>query len=116
MQKDAKAGLVEGFENTLKLLLPTPQDIRPKLTKLIDEAVELANLMTCEQALFQCDIVTPGMPFNCKYMDTPEDKQTGQVYLCTFPLFTKRVMRENGKETKKKCLVTASVELESVVR
>jgi hypothetical protein len=113
-QVETKAVLVAGFEETLQLLLPTPQDIRPKLEKLIDGAIELANSMTTEQSFFKCKLISAGTEFNSRYMYVPEEKQTGLVYMCTFPRFSKMVIWD-GKPVSQN-LVDASVELDSVFR
>jgi hypothetical protein len=90
-QVETEAVLVAGFEETLQLLLPTPQDIRHKLEKL-----------------------SAGTEFNSRHMYVPEEKQTGLVYMCTFPRFSKMVISD-GKPVSQN-LVDASVELESVFR
>jgi len=113
-QVETKATLITVFEETLQLLLPTPQDIRPNLEKLIDGAVDLANSMTTEQSLFKCKLVGAATEFNSKHMYVPDEKQKGLVYMCTFPRFSK-VMMSDGKLTSQK-LVDASVELESVFK
>src|SRR5947207_8462487 len=107
--------LIDELENTLKLLLPKPQDIRPTLVKIVDAAIELSNKMTCEQALFKCKIFPSGTTFVDKFMYVPDDNQTGRVYMCTFPLFVKRVFQD-GRLSWSGQLHPASVELESVFR
>lgn len=103
-----------GFENTLKYLLPTPQDIRPKIEKLLDGAFELANAITVEQAFFKSKLFIAGQEFSRKYMYVPDDKQAGLIMMCTFPRFTKLVMSDGNLVSRK--IVDASVELESVFR
>jgi hypothetical protein len=107
--------LINTLENTLIPLLPKLQDIRPKLVKIVDGAIELANEMTCEQALFRCKIFPSGTAFNDELMYIPDDNQKGRVYMCTFPLFVKRVYQD-GRLYWRGPLEPASVELESVFR
>ena len=114
-QNEIHEDLINALENTLKLLLPKPQDIRPKLVKIVDGAIELANEMTCEQALFKCKMFSSASAFIDKFMYVPDDKQKGRVYMCTFPLFTKRVCHD-GRLSWSGRLQPASVELESVFR
>lgn len=114
-QKEIRDDLINELENTVKLLLPKPQDIRPKLVKIVDGAIELANEMTCEQALFKCKIFPSGEAFMDKFMYVPDDNQRGRVYICTFPLFIKRIYHD-GRASWGGRLQPASVELESAFR
>ena len=109
----AKTSLVNSIERTIKPLLPKPQNIRPKLEKIIDRAVELANEMTIEQALFRCYMIVPSAALNQESMEISDDAQSGRVLFCTFPAFAKRVV-EDGEDTRS-YIVKANVELESII-
>jgi len=113
-QKATRDNLIVNLEEILRLLLPTTRDIRPKVRELVKRAIQIAHLITCEQALFNCDLCHGGSQFKGDVMYLPDENQRGRVFMCTFPYFGKRLL-QNGRE-RAHCLFPASVELESIVR
>jgi hypothetical protein len=109
--KSQKPKIQPILEGALHLFRIKREDIHKQLETMFDEAIDLANLMTAEQASFKATIIQAGECFNAKYMQLPDSGQSGLVYLCTFPLFTKLTM-ENGK-LDYAIFVRADVELES---
>ena len=109
----AKTSLVNSIERTIKPLLPKPQNIQAKLEKIVDRAVELANEMTIEQALFRCYMIVASAALNQESMEVSDDAQSGRVLFCTFPAFAKRLV-EDGQD-KRSYIVKANVELESII-
>ena len=110
-QQAAKQAVVSELERVLTYLLPAPQAVRSHIEGLIDTAVTLANSMTKEQGWFRCKFIRTKRPFKEAHMYLPDDRQTGRVYMCTFPYFDKIVATD-----EKRCseiIVNASVELES---
>jgi hypothetical protein len=81
------------------------------ISKIVDMAVKLANDMTGEQALFRCQIVETGRTPSESDIQVADDKQSGNVFMCTFPFFA-RLIWDDGKE-RLVPVVKASVELES---
>ena len=98
-QIDAKIALANSIERTIRPLLPKRQYIRPKLEKIIDRAVDLANEMTIEQALFRCYMIVASAALNQESMEFSDDTQSGRVLFCTFPAFAKRLV-EDGEDTR----------------
>jgi len=81
------------------------------ITEIVEKCVNLANVMTAEQAFYQCCIVCAG--------DGPADAnvrtgQSGRVLMCTFPGLGRKV-HSNGKIAIVS-LVKPCVELESIIR
>lgn len=113
-QEEYKKKVIGFLETLLTPLLPTKQTIRRKLEKTIDEAVELANSMACEQALYNWQIVPVGSAAEETLMEWSDMDQSGRVVLCTFPIFRKLVREDDGQ--KKICLVKADVELEHTLQ
>lgn len=111
VQQAAKEIVCSDLERVLTHLLPTSQSIRPHIEGLIDTAVTLANSMTEEQGWFRCKFIRSKRPFNEGHMYLPDDRQTGRVYLCTFPYFDKIVATSQKRGSE--IIVNASVELES---
>ena len=85
-QEESKKGLIDFLETLLTPLLPTKQTIRRKLEKTVGEAVELANSMACEQALYHWRIVPVGSAAEETLMEWSDMDQRGHVVLCTFPM------------------------------
>jgi hypothetical protein len=112
-QAAAKTSLVNSIERTIKPLLPKPHNIQPKLKKIIDRAVELANEMTIEQALFRCYIIVASAAFNLESMELSDDAQSGRVLFCTFPAFAKRLVEDD--QDIRSYILKANVELESIM-
>jgi hypothetical protein len=110
-QSRAKNSLLDCVESTLSPLLPTKQEIRPKLNRIIDNAIDLANSMTRERAIFSCDLIPGGSTIDDMEMNVSDEDQRGKVFMCTFPMFRRRIMEE-GMGTYL-CLLKADVELES---
>jgi hypothetical protein len=101
---------IDVLETALNVFRPS-RNIRNNLEILFEKAINLANLMTEEQALFRCTVVKPGRSVDEEYMVVPDDSQFGSVLLCTFPVIRKQTL-ENGKEEFAP-VVRAEVELES---
>jgi hypothetical protein len=110
-QETAKSELVRRLVETLKRLLPRPIDIQPMVSKILDMAIKVANDMTEEQALFHCHIIEAGRPPSESSIQVADDAQSGNVFLCTFPLFA-RLIRDEWSE-RLVPVVKASAELES---
>ena len=113
-QEEYKKGLVDFLETLLTPLLPIKQIIRRKLEKTVGEAVELANSMACEQALYRWWIVPVGSAAEETLMEWSNTDERGHVLLCTFPMCWKVVREDEGQ--KEVCLVKADVELEHALR
>lgn len=110
-QSKVKNAFIGHIESMLSTLLPIKQNIRPKLQRIIDNAVDLANTMTRERALFLCRVIPTGRAIEDMYMEVSDEDQKGKVFMCTFPMFCRRIMDEGtGRNV---CLVKADVELES---
>jgi hypothetical protein len=92
----------------LSPLLPTKQEIRPKLSRILDNAIDLANSMTRERAIFSCELVSGGRAIEVTEMNVSDEDQKGNV---TFPMFRRKIMAEGmGRNV---CILKADVELES---
>lgn len=110
-QSKVKNAFISHIESMLSTLLPIKQNIQPKLQRIIDNAVDLANTMTRERALFLCRVIPTGRAIEDMYMEVSDEDQKGKVFMCTFPMFCRRIMDEGtGRNV---CLVKADVELES---
>lgn len=105
--------LIHQLDNVLTLLLPIPGNINSLVTKIIEEAITLANDLTREKAIYKSYIADGGSQPEPLKMDYFSDGQSGNVFLCTYPGFFKLV--HNGNKVTAQPLVKASVELESVV-
>lgn len=105
---------VTSLETLLTPLLPEKQHIRHKLEKTVREAYNLANQMSCEQALYQWGPVPVGSLADETYMEWSDTDQRGRVFLCTFPMCLKEVRDNDGQ--RQVCLVKADVELEHVLK
>jgi hypothetical protein len=103
--------LTTEIEEALSPLLPIKQDIRPKLSKIIDYAIDLSNSMTRERALFTCTMIPSGDVVDDVHMNVADEDQNGKVFMCTFPMFGRKIMEE-GVATSV-CLLKGDVELES---
>lgn len=114
-QEIAKKTTSADLTKVITQLLPAPQPIQQHVEALIDLAVTLANSMAEEQALFRSQIIRTKRSFKEDQMYVPDDKQSGRVYLCTFPSFYKTVANVNGGREMQP-LVLGSVELESLFR
>ena len=112
-QPEATIKLINFIEQLIKPLLPKQMIIRPKLEKIIRDAVDLANVMCAEQALFHCYMIDSGTEFIETSMELSDENQSGRVFLCTFPTFAKRYF-EDGKDARA-YILKANVELESVL-
>lgn len=110
-QLTRKPILIDYIESTLSLLLPVKQNIRPKLAKIIDEAIDIANVMTQEKAIFLCKMIIVGSALDHRFMELPDEDQKGDVIMCTFPLFSRKVMDDEA--TGYIFLIKAEVELEN---
>lgn len=110
-QETAKLELVRRLVEILERLLPRPIDIQPMVSKIVDMAVKVANDITEEQALFRCHIIEAGRPPSESSIHVADDSQSGDVFMCTFPLFA-RLIRDEWNE-RLVPVVKASVELES---
>ena len=95
----------------LSILLPTKQEIRSDLEAILDVAVDIANIMTREKALFVCKLIPAGAIVDDKCMNVSDEDQKGRVFMCAFPKFCKRIIHEGHKRNL--YLVKADVELES---
>ena len=104
---------VDFLETLLTPLQPTKQPIRRKLEKTVCQAVDLANAMACEQALYQWRMVPIGSVAEKVCVEWSDIDQKGHVFLCTFPMCLKEVRDDDGQ--KQICLVKADVELEHVL-
>lgn len=103
--------LTTEIEETLSPLLPIKRDIRPQLSRIIDYAIDLSNSMTRERALFSCTMIPSGDAVDDVHMNVADEDQNGKVFMCTFPMFCRRIMEE-GVATSV-CLLKGDVELES---
>lgn len=113
-RKDQKSKIqrcLPTLEDALHLFGVKKEEIRKQLEMMFDEAIDLANLMTAEQARFRPIFVQAKKHFQEKYMQLPDSGQSGLVYLCTFPGFT-NLTCEDGK-LRDASFVRADVELES---
>lgn len=82
------------------------------LTKVIDHAVLLANQITGEQAIFQCQMAKTGFsPSDDVNVKVADENQEGHIFMCTFPRFGRKIVVD-GKE-KTVWLVQAIAELTS---
>jgi hypothetical protein len=112
-QESAKSKLVARIEETIKPLLPRPIDIQPMVSKIVDLAVNSANEMTEEQAMFRCVMIEAGRPPSESSVQIAGEGQSGNVFMCTFPMFA-RLVRDEGKgKLVPVYVVKACVELES---
>jgi hypothetical protein len=110
-QSQAKDSLLDLIESMLSPLLPTKQEIRPKLSRILDIAIDLANSMTRERAIFSCELVSGGRAIEDTEMNVSDEDQKGNVFICTFPMFRRKIMAEGmGRNV---CILKADVELES---
>ena len=96
-QESAKLKLVARIEETIKPLLPQPIDIQPMLSKIVGLAINLANEITEEQAMVRCIMIEAGRPPSESKVQIVEEGQSGNVFMCTFPMFGK-VIRDEGEE------------------
>lgn len=110
-QSRRKDSLITDIESKLSPLLPIKHDIRLKLGRIIDKAIDLCNSMTRERALFTCTLIPSGGPVDDIHLNVSDEDQNGKVFMCTFPTFCRRVMEE-GMATSV-CLLKGDVELES---
>lgn len=114
-QMGMKQTLARGLSESLGLLLPKKMDLETGLQQIVDQAVTLANQMTEERALFYCLMVQTGNNPQ-EYVSTlrvADERQSGAVFMCTFPGFGKRTVDENGEKCFV-CLVKMSADLESL--
>lgn len=111
-QEEKKRVVIEDLEKLLKIFFPTRQDLGRKMERFVNSAVELANTMVEEKALFHCNMIDAGSVLDNKYMQVVDDSQNKRVYMCTFPLFAIKVV-EDGMETLS-CMTKANVELENL--
>lgn len=109
---EMKKMVTEDLEKLLKIFFPIRQDLGRKIEKFVDSAVELANTMAEEKALFFCTMIDAGSVIENTSMQVSDDSQNKRVYMCTFPLFAIRVM-EDGRETLV-YLTKADVETENL--
>ena len=121
LQTAMKNLLVEQLDDLLKPLLPRssdpnlrPYDIHVVIAKLTDMAVQLANMMTQERAIFRSYFLKAGHQPTEVEASVPNTEQTGNVFMCTFPGFYKKV--RDGKQTIQIVMVKANVELQSRLR
>ena len=110
--RQAKDSLLDLIESMLSPLLPTKQEIRPKLSRILENAIDLANSMTRERAIFSCELVSGGRAIEDTEMNVSDEDQNGNVFICTFPMFRRKIMTEGmGRNV---CILKTDVELESV--
>jgi hypothetical protein len=108
-QKARKKEVEERLGTWLSALFPESKNLQKKLGALVGEAIELANMMTEEKALFLCEMIPSGSRFNVATMNTFDD-ENGRVVMCMFPAFGVRI--RDGETNGVKILVKANVELE----
>jgi hypothetical protein len=92
-----------------------PYDIHGVMVNIVQSAVRLANSMAQELAIFRPFFLTPGEEAIEEKILVSNDEQFGNVWLCTFPGFSRKIRGEDGK-TKYGVLVRASAELDSHYR
>ena len=78
-----------------------------------NEAVALADEMTEEQAMFRFTFVDPGTEPSLNLMHVADDRQKGQVALCTFPGFWRVTKETDEGEQLWLPLVKPCVELQN---
>ena len=108
-QESLKRELEERLGTVLSGLFPERKNVKKQLKMLVDDAVELANMMAEEKALFLSEMIPIGERFNPVHMDT-YDEGDGHVQLCMFPVFG-LVVRSEGTVDTIKVLVKANVEI-----
>jgi hypothetical protein len=97
-QNEKKRRVIETLAKILSMIFPTREDVGRKVENFVDLSVALANKMTGEKGLFCGSMIAAGEPFNCSSMDSFDDPQNKRVYMCTFPMFAKMVIKE-GQES-----------------
>jgi len=120
-QTAIKNQLVEQLGDVLKPLLPRshdhlarPYDIHRVVANVTDLAVKIANAMTQEQAIFRSFFLISGYQPTEAEASVTNAEQTGNVFMCTFPGFYKKVRDE--KQDHNIIMVKANVDLESRLR
>jgi len=108
-QESLKRELEERLGVLLSGLFREAKNVKKPLEMLVDGAVELANMMAEEKALFVCEMTPTGQRFNPVHMRA-YDEGDGQVQLCMFPAFG-IVVRGEGSDDVAKVLVKANVEI-----
>jgi hypothetical protein len=90
-----------------------PENLHKKVSELLSEAIDLANLMTEEQSIFSVTMIGFGWEFSGYWMEAPEEQLAGpgRVAMCTFPLFGVSVPDPVRGEHVCQVLVKAEVEL-----
>ena len=119
-QAAAKAKAVNRLSQILRSLLPKQRDMNPTtfnipqmINGILDSAIRLANLMTEEQAFYNCFLVNAGQNASGHLTNIMDERQTGRTLMCTFPGF-ERLIRKEG-HTQRFIVAKANVELESIL-
>jgi hypothetical protein len=111
-QSRAKDELFKKMLTTLSLISTKRKALSAMLTKIIDQALLLANQMTGEQALFRCQLAKTGFsPLADVNTKVADETQEGAIFICTFPGFGRDIV-DDGEE-KTVWLVQANAELTS---
>lgn len=117
-QSAQKADLVGLLSDTIIQLLPRthdansqPYDVRGMIVDIVEKCINLANIMTAEQAFYKCTMVCAGeLPSEASV----RAEQSGRVFMCTFPGLVRNIYSDG--EIAVVSLVKPSVELESMIR
>lgn len=112
VQGAAEQRLAQKLGDTLSLLLPGSAGLFTSIMRLVNQAVTLANQMTEEQAIFRCFFPMVGEPTPNANIRVPDERQTGRVFMCIFPGFCRRVILDDGNESRI-CILKANAVLES---
>jgi hypothetical protein len=114
-QKAKKNEVAQRLSHVLSLIGPKRFNMEPVVSRILNEAVDLANDMAQEQALFKCQMPkTGGLPEEDLNIKVPDENQTGRIFMCTFPRFGRMII-DDGKESVV-WLVPAYVELQSAFK
>ena len=104
-----KTDIEERLGTVLSGIFLERKNVTKRIQLLVHDAVELANMMAEEKALFLCEMIQTGQRFNPMHMDTYDDGD-GNVHLCMFPAFG-IIVRGEGSDDALKILVKANVEI-----
>jgi len=85
----------------LDLLIPDTGDGKTGLavTNIVEKAVDFKNLITEEQALYDCFWVDCGTEVQEELVEVEGEESSGKILLCTFPGLAKTVNKDDKIST-----------------
>lgn len=112
-RKQRKEEVVAGLSGILlRLMLQTTDGtIGPVVTKIVEKAVQLKDLITEEQALYDCFWADCGSEIQEELVEVGEEDPSGKVSLCTFPGLSRTVKEDDKVSTE--TVVKSNVLLEA---